>query len=53
MIWNLPFQMSRAGWRSLLQSFRVLISGELVARVLGFLSIFVWPARSSRVASAS
>jgi O-antigen/teichoic acid export membrane protein len=33
--------MSRAGWRSLLQSFRVLISGELAARVLGFLSIFV------------
>lgn len=39
MIW--PFQVSRTGWRALVRSARTLISGEIVARLLGFATIFV------------
>lgn len=35
------FQVSRAGWRALLRSSRILVSGEVVSRLLGFASVFV------------
>lgn len=41
MIGAISFQDARAGWRSLLASFRTLVSGEVAARALGFLSVFV------------
>lgn len=41
MIPRLSWDVSRAGWRGLLRSFRLLMSGELAARLLGFASVFV------------
>lgn len=41
MIPRMSFQSAHGGWRGLLESFRLLISGEAVARLIGFASIFV------------
>lgn len=37
----ISFQVSRAGWQALLRSSKVLVSGEVISRLLGFASVFV------------